>query len=155
MSKHLKIFIDGACHGNPGPAGIGVVIFENDKLIEEFSKPIGDATNNIAEYNALIYGLTQALHLKADHVTVLTDSQLVCRQVTGVYKIKSVHLKFLYDQAVSLLKAFKTAEVQHIPREQNEIADRLAARSLKTCKSSPDDRPEVFFFGEESPSSAG
>lgn len=155
MSKHLKIFIDGACHGNPGPAGVGVAIFEGDVSLEQISMPIGDATNNIAEYSALIHGLIQALRLKADHVTILTDSQLVCRQVAGAYKIKSVHLKFLHDQVVSLLRTFQKAEVKHIPREQNKIADRLAACSLKTFKSSPDDRPEDFLFGEESPSSAG
>lgn len=155
MSKALKIFIDGACHGNPGPAGIGVAIFENEKLIKEISKPIGEATNNIAEYSALIFGLLEAQSLKAERLTILSDSQLVCRQVGGQYKIKNAHLKFLHEQILLLIKMFKAVEVRHIPREENALADKLAGSSLKTKKSSQDDRPEAFLFGEESPSSKG
>ena len=155
MSKALKIFIDGACHENPGPAGIGVAIFENEKLIKEISKPIGDATNNIAEYSALIFGLLEAQSLKADKLIILSDSQLVCRQVGGEYKIKNTHLKFLHEQVLVLIKMFKAVEVRHIPREENALADKLAAGSLKIKKGSQDDRPEEFLFGEESPSSKG
>jgi ribonuclease HI len=155
LSKALKIFVDGACHGNPGPAGIGVAIFENEKLIKEISKPIGDATNNIAEYSALIFGLLEAQSLKAEKLTILSDSQLVCRQVEGTYKIKNIHLKFLHEQILFLLKMFKAVEIRHIPREENELADKLAAGSLKIRKGSQDDRPEEFLFGEESPSSKG
>lgn len=155
MSKTLKIFIDGACRGNPGPAGIGVVIFEGKKVLKEISKPIGEATNNIAEYSALIFGLIEAATLKAEKIQIFSDSELVCRQIGGKYKIKNQKLKFFYDEAIALFKCFKSVEIKHIPREENTQADKLATGSLKDIKSSPDDRPEVYLFGEESPSSKG
>ncbi len=155
MSKALTIFIDGACHGNPGPAGIGVAIFEKEKLIKEIALPLGEATNNIAEYSALIYALLEAAALKVDSVTIFTDSQLACRQVNGQYKIKNTHLKFLHGQVLLLMTLFKNVHVEHIAREKNQLADALAGRSLKIQKSSQDDRPEEFLFGEESPSSRG
>ena len=155
MSKGLTIFIDGACQGNPGPAGIGVAIFENEKLLKEISKPLGEATNNIAEYSALIYALLEAAALKAERLKILTDSQLVCRQVSGEYKIKNIHLKFLHGQVLLLMKLFKEVRIENVPREKNARADKLATSSLKIQKSSQDDRPEEFLFGEESPSSRG
>jgi len=155
LSKGLTIFIDGACQGNPGPAGIGVAIFENEKLLKEISKPLGEATNNIAEYSALIYALLEAAALKAERLKILTDSQLVCRQVSGEYKIKNIHLKFLHGQVLLLMKLFKEVRIENVPREKNARADKLATNSLKIQKSSQDDRPEEFLFGEESPSSRG
>ena len=155
MSKTLKIFIDGACRGNPGPAGIGIVFFDGKKNLKEISKAIGEATNNIAEYSALIFSLIEALALKAERIQICSDSELVCRQLGGKYKIKNPKLKFLYDEALTLFKCFKSVEIKHIPREENKQADRLATGSLKNIKSSPDDRPEVYLFGEESPSSKG
>lgn len=131
MSRKLKIFVDGACQGNPGPAGAGVVVFENGSIIKEVSRPIGNATNNIAEYSALIFGLQEALKLKAEYVEVFMDSELVCRQIAGIYKVKSENLKFLYNQAVDLLEGFKEVKVKHVPREQNKQADKLATSSLK------------------------
>ena len=155
MSKALTIFIDGACQGNPGEAGIGVAIFEQEKLLKEISQPLGEATNNIAEYSALIYALIQAAALKADRLKIFTDSELVCRQVAGQYKIKNVHLKFLHGQVLLLLTLFKEVRVEHIGREKNQQADKLATSSLKIKKGSQDNRPGEFLFGEESPSSRG
>ncbi len=155
MTKALNLFVDGACRGNPGPAGIGVVISQGSEVVCEISKPMGDATNNIAEYSALIFGLIEAVHLKADTLCVCSDSELLCRQISGKYKVKNEKLKFLYDQVMVLLKCFRCVKIKHIPREQNTQADQLATRSLKQQQSNPDDRPEVFFFGEESPSSKG
>ena len=131
LSKKLKMFVDGACRGNPGPAGIGVVIFEGNNVVKEISKPIGDATNNVAEYSALVFGLQEALKLKAESLEVFMDSELVCRQIAGQYKIKSQNLKFLYDQAMHLLEGFKDVSVKHVVREQNKQADKLATSSLK------------------------
>ncbi|MDP8263894.1 MAG: ribonuclease HI family protein [Candidatus Aceula lacicola] len=131
MSKKLRMFVDGACRGNPGPAGIGVAILDGDHIVKEISKPIGDATNNIAEYSALVFGLQEALKLKAESLEVFMDSELVCRQIAGQYKIKSQNLKFLYDQAMHLLEGFKDVKVKHVPREQNKQADKLATGSLK------------------------
>ncbi len=125
------MFTDGACQGNPGPAGIGVVIFQNDEIVKEISKPIGDATNNIAEYSALIFGLQEALKLKAEQLEVFMDSELVCRQISGQYKVKNKNLKFLYDQAVHLLEGFKSVTVKHVVREKNKQPDKLATSSLK------------------------
>ncbi len=155
MSKHLTLFIDGACRGNPGPAGIGVVILQGQETIQEISKSIGEATNNIAEYSALVYGLVEAVYLKAEKVRVCSDSELLCRQLGGKYKVKNDKLKFLYETAVALFRCFSSVEIQHIPRQENVRADQLAASSFKKAKSNPYDRPEVYFFGEESPSSKG
>jgi ribonuclease HI len=148
----LEIFTDGACSGNPGPAGIGVVIKEDGKIIKEISKSIGNATNNIAEYTAMIWALQEALILKADEVFVKTDSELMQKQIIGQYKVKHDGIKPLFDQVVNLIKGFKRAEIQYVPREQNSEADKLARLGLKT---SQDDRPDAQGVGEESPSSKG
>ena len=130
-SKRLYLFIDGAARGNPGPAGIGVVIQdEHKKKVKEFYKYIGEATNNIAEYNALIYGLQEALMLHADEVIVSVDSELVAEQLNGAYRVKSQNLKTLFDQALHMLSSFKHFEVRHIEREGNRDADRLANKAI-------------------------
>ncbi|MCA9407685.1 MAG: ribonuclease HI family protein [Candidatus Omnitrophica bacterium] len=129
--KELEIFTDGACSGNPGEAAIGFVINENNQRIKEFSKSIGKATNNIAEYTALIYALQEALILKADVIKVFTDSELMHRQIIGQYKVKNENIKLLFDQVKNLMKGFKKVHVTHVPREQNKDADRLASSVLK------------------------
>ena len=154
MINDLKVHIDGACRGNPGEASIGVVIWQGGKKIKEIAKPIGEATNNIAEYSALIYALEEALSLKAKKVLILTDSELVFKQVTGAYKVKNETIKFLWDQVVLLKQNFQHFDIQHIPREQNVEADRLASRILDKRQAevvaSLFDNKE-----EESPSSEG
>src|ERR1051325_4213269 len=122
----LEIFTDGACSGNPGPAAIGVVIKTNGETIKEISRSIGNATNNIAEYTALIWALQEALVLKADEVFVKTDSELMYKQIIGEYKVKHEGIKPLFDQVEHLIKGFKRAEFKHVPREQNSEADQLA-----------------------------
>ncbi len=128
----MEIFVDGACSGNPGPAGIGVVIKRGGKTIAQISKVIGEATNNIAEYAALICALQEALVLKAARVKVFTDSELMFHQLTGSYKVKDQKLKFLYDQVQQLKRGFTNVELVHVPREKNKEADKLAASSLQT-----------------------
>ena len=86
--RTFEIYIDGASKGNPGPSGIGVVICEGTKAIKNISTYIGHATNNIAEYTALIYALQEALILKAEALTIRTDSQLLARQLNKVYKVR-------------------------------------------------------------------
>lgn len=131
MSKDiLEIFVDGACSGNPGPAGIGLVIKRGGKTVAEISKPIGEATNNIAEYSALVCALQEALVLKATRVKVSTDSQLMFYQLTGSYKVKDQKLKFLHDQVQQLKRGFTNVELVHVPREKNKEADKLATSSL-------------------------
>jgi ribonuclease HI len=129
--KHLEIYIDGASKGNPGPAGIGAIICQGDAVLKNISQFIGNATNNIAEYTALIYALQEALILKAEALQINTDSELLCRQLRKEYKIKSPNIVGLYNQATHLISAFKEVKVQHIPREKNRGADKLATQAVK------------------------
>lgn len=129
--KELEIYIDGASKGNPGPSGVGVIICRGPETLKNLSVYIGDATNNVAEYTALIYALQEALIMGACKVKVNTDSELLYRQVKKVYKIKSRNLLALYNQAVHLLSAFQEAAINHIPRENNRGADKLATKAVK------------------------
>lgn len=150
----LEIFTDGACSGNPGEAGIGVVMNRDGKAVKTISKAIGQATNNIAEYSALIYALQEALVLKAKKLQVFTDSELMFRQVTGVYKVKDEKLKLLYDQVRHLLQGFDHVEIKHVRREKNKKADALATQAIKK-KQTKVVAPLFENIGEESPSSRG
>ena len=132
--KKLEIFTDGACSGNPGPAGIGVVIKHGGAVIREISKPIGQGTNNIAEYTALIYALQEALILKAEEVIVKSDSELMCQQVAGLYKVKHEHIKPLFEQVKHLSMGFKHFRLEHVRREQNVEADKLSRQGIKKGK---------------------
>jgi ribonuclease HI len=130
MTK-LEIYIDGASKGNPGPSGIGVIIIKDGSIIKEIGRFIGPATNNIAEYTALIHALEEGLLLKADAIRIKSDSELLCRQLNKSYKVKSPNIIGLYAQAMRLLEGFKEVSVVHIPREQNAPADKLATRAVK------------------------
>ncbi len=131
MSGILDIHIDGASKGNPGPASVGVIIDQDGKRIAEIAKPIGEATNNFAEYSALIVALEEAKNLKAEHLRVFTDSELLYHQLKGKYQIKSDNLKGLYKQANELAQGFKKIELKHVPREENSEADKLASSVFK------------------------
>ena len=154
MNGELEIFVDGACRGNPGLAAIGVVIHQDGKCIKTVAKSIGEATNNIAEYTALIYALQEALVLKADKVKIFTDSELVFNQLIGSYQIKNEKLKTLFDQVKHLVRGFKKIEIKNIPREKNKEADKLASDVLKK-KQAKVVAPLFEYSGEESPSSKG
>jgi ribonuclease HI len=127
----LEIFIDGASKGNPGPSGIGVVISKDGRVIKNISSFIGNTTNNVAEYTALIYALQEALILKAEKLKINTDSQLLQRQIKGLYKIKNANILGLYNQARRLLAAFAEVELNNISRENNRGADRLATQAIQ------------------------
>lgn len=129
--KKIEVYIDGASRGNPGPSAIGVVICRDGQAIKNISSYIGLATNNIAEYTALIYGLQEGIMLKAESIKINTDSELLCRQINRTYKIKSPNLLGLYNQARRLMSAFKEVSVKHIAREYNRGADKLANIALK------------------------
>lgn len=130
-NKTLTVYIDGGARGNPGPAGIGVVILdERKKKIKELYKYIGEATNNIAEYNALIYGLEEALSLAPDKVVVKMDSELVARQLSGDYRVKDEGIKPLFEKALGILKQFNAFEIKHINREKNKDADKLVNKAI-------------------------
>lgn len=130
--KIFHIFTDGASSGNPGPSGIGVVIKEGDAVIAEVSESIGSATNNIAEYKAVIAALKEAVARRAEKVILHTDSELVFHQLTGGYKVKNENLQALFEQVRQTAQGLKRLELKCIPREQNSDADRLARRGVLT-----------------------
>jgi len=130
-NKRIEIYVDGGSRGNPGPSGVGVVILDaNGKRLKEVSKYIGEATNNIAEYNALLYGLEEALMLRIDEIVVNLDSELVVKQLAGDYRVKDPGLKPLFERAMNMLKSFKSFEIRHIDREKNKEADKLVNRAI-------------------------
>lgn len=129
--KLIDVYIDGASKGNPGPAGVGVIICQEGVVLKNISNYIGNTTNNFAEYTALIFALQEALIIKADELNINTDSQLLCRQIKGEYKVKSPNIVGLYNQAKQLISAFKKVSINHIPREMNSGADKLATQAVR------------------------
>lgn len=130
MTKY-SIFTDGGARGNPGPAGIGAVIYdEKKKVIFEISKYLGVATNNQAEYKALIAALEKAQAISADEVDCFLDSELVVKQLKREYKVKNKDLASLFLTVHNLSLSFKKISYTHIPRERNQEADRLANEAM-------------------------
>ncbi len=128
----IKIFTDGASRGNPGEAGGGVVITdENGRTIVEQSCYLGCKTNNAAEYLAFIQGLKQGLAIGAVEASVYLDSELVVKQMKGKYKVRNEGLKPLYETALEFSRKFKRFTISHIPREENKGADKLANRAIE------------------------
>ncbi len=126
-----KLFTDGASRGNPGEAGAGIVLLDNDnRELAARSSYLGRCTNNAAEYEALLLGLTTALELGCTQLAVSMDSQLIVRQIQGQYKVKNAGLKPLFDQAKSLLAKFDRWTISHVPRAQNKRADELANQGI-------------------------
>lgn len=131
-AKRLTIYTDGACEPNPGPAGIGIVVADElGRVISEISRGIGWATNNRAEYKAVIKGLEEAASLGAQHVEVRSDSELVVKQITGEYRVRNPTLKPLFEQVHRLTKGFQSFRIVHIPGEQNKAADALSRKALR------------------------
>ena len=128
MSQKIVAYIDGASKGNPGDAGIGIVFYnKKGDIIKEVKEYIGIATNNIAEYKALIRALEVICEEFAnDELKIFTDSELVAKQVSGHYRVKDKFLKELFTQVQRLLKNLKKIEVIHIKRNKNKHADKLA-----------------------------
>lgn len=131
-SKSATIYIDGSSHGNPGPAGVGIVIHENSRPIKNIYKYIGEATNNIAEYTALIYSLQEALILGINDLVIKSDSELLVNQLKGVYKVRNLNLRTFYNQFMHLKNGFKKLEVGFIPRDENVHADKLANKAINS-----------------------
>jgi dinuclear metal center YbgI/SA1388 family protein len=128
---HHHLYTDGGARGNPGPAGIGArLLTAEGTLVDELSDVIGEATNNVAEYEALLAGLELALDRGVKRLTVFMDSELVVRQLTGQYKVKNADLKALHAEAARRLHGFREVDVKHIRREQNADADRLVNEAL-------------------------
>ena len=131
----LKIYTDGGARGNPGPAGIGIVFYDQkNRLIEKYSQAIGNQTNNQAEYKAAIFALKKAKKLKFKNVECFSDSELIVNQLSHKYKIKDEKLQPLFIQAWNLMIDFDKIIFYHIPREKNKEADKLVNQALDTPK---------------------
>lgn len=125
------IHVDGGARGNPGPAAIGVVVCAPDgEVIDRLSERIGVATNNVAEYQALLRGLQRASALGAREIELVNDSELVARQLTGAYKVKHPAMKPLYEEAIAALQGFDRWRIRSVPRAQNAQADALVNEAL-------------------------
>ena len=139
MAKEEKIVVytDGGSRGNPGPSGVGVVISDNrNRIIKEYSQAVGTKTNNEAEYEAVIFALQKVKHLFGKHKTrdlnieIKMDSELVCRQLSGKYKIVEEKLFPLFIKVWNLRLDFGKISFSEIPRERNQRADRLANQAM-------------------------
>lgn len=129
--SQVIIFSDGGARGNPGPAGIGAVIYDNEQnVLASISQYLGVATNNQAEYQALIFALEKASALKAASVRCYLDSELVVKQLNREYKVKNKDLAPLFLKVHNLILGFKEISFHHVPREKNKEADRLANEAM-------------------------
>jgi ribonuclease HI len=126
-----KLSTDGGARGNPGPAAYGYVLEGDDgTVLAAHGEAIGVATNNVAEYSALIAGLEKALELAVAEVEVVSDSELLVKQMTGEYRVKSETLRELVDEAARLARRFDRVSYTAVRREHNELADRLVNKAL-------------------------
>ena len=127
-----QLFTDGASKGNPGPAGAGwVLINDLHSAPVKDCKFLGQATNNEAEYQALILGLQQALSCGIEEIRIHIDSELLVRQLNGLYRVKNPRLALLFHKVQEILLKFSKYDIMHIPREQNREADRMANEAIK------------------------
>lgn len=124
----ILIYTDGAARGNPGPAGAGAILRDasNGDVLAEIAQGLGHATNNVAEWTAVRLALEEARGLGATHVDLRMDSELVARQITGVYRVKHPDLKPIHAATMALLRSFEGYTVGHVPRALNKDADRLS-----------------------------
>ena len=128
----FNLYIDGASKGNPGMAGAGVwVTNQEGKKLLEISRYLGHKTNNEAEYWALLIGLREVKRWGMGSLHIFTDSELIARQVKGVYRVKDSNLKGLHKEVMENLKAFSSFEIESVPREENQEADRLANEAIR------------------------
>ncbi len=131
-SRVLEAWTDGASRGNPGPAAIGIVFRQQGgEALAEHAEAIGRATNNEAEYRAVIRALELCVRWRVARLDLHVDSELVARQLRGVYRVKSASLRPLYQQAAHLARQLRQFRVRHVPRERNRHADHLASRALR------------------------
>ena len=129
--RKVVIHSDGVSRSNPGPAAIGATIKDKQgRMLATISRSIGRATNNQAEYRAVIAALEKAIELGAQQVELNLDSELVVRQVTGRYRVKNQTLKPLFAEVQKLLDSFESSKIRHVPRRLNREADRLANSAL-------------------------
>jgi ribonuclease HI len=131
VHARLVIHVDGGSRGNPGPAAIGVVVSAPDgSTVDELGERIGESTNNVAEYRALLRGVEQAALLGAREIELVNDSELVAKQLTGDYKVKHPAMAPLHAEAMQALSAFDSWRIRSVPRAQNARADALVNEAL-------------------------
>ena len=131
MTEEVIIHCDGASRGNPGEAGIGYIIESTLGVpLKEECDYLGQATNNVAEYTALVRALQDSLKLGAKRVQVYADSELMVKQIKGEYRVKNQRLAPLYQQAAGLLGKFESYTIAHVPRKENKVADALANKGI-------------------------
>jgi len=131
MALKLVVNVDGGARGNPGPAAIGAVVQNADgEVLEERGERIGTATNNVAEYRALLLGIARAAELGADELELVGDSELVVRQVEGRYKVKNAGMKELHEEVKRALRGLDSWSIRHVRRAENADADRLVNQAL-------------------------
>lgn len=144
--QEATAWIDGASRGNPGAAGFGVH-FQKSDGVEELVGFLGQTTNNVAEYAALVAALTLARRSGIDNLTIYSDSQLLVRQVEGSYKVKAPHLVPIFLKVIQLRQALSSCQIHHVRREENRDADRLANLAIDT-RTPPPDWLEIEVFSE-------
>ena len=131
MSERLVVHVDGGARGNPGPAAIAAVLTKPDgTAVEEHREVIGHATNNVAEYRALLLGIERARALGASELDLVGDSELIARQVRGEYRVKDPTLRQLHGQVTAALRELERWTIRNVPREENADADRLVNEAL-------------------------
>jgi ribonuclease HI len=130
-SDRVVLHVDGGARGNPGPAGIGVVLSDpGGNELDRANAYIGETTNNVAEYRAVILGLERAQAIGARELEIVNDSELVARQLTGEYKVKNEGLRLLHAQALRALEGFDRWAIRSVPRAENEVADALVNAAI-------------------------
>jgi len=159
MKETLTLQFDGGSRGNPGPAGIGVVVRAEDGTpLVTLGRFIGRATNNVAEYKALITAMEEAKKLGAKKIRIKGDSELVIKQMKGEYRVKHPDMKTLYNQAQSLLAEFDEAKIEHNLRDKNTLADKLANlamdRKMDVLEAGDDSVPSVVADPTAKPASS-
>jgi ribonuclease HI len=130
--ERARVYSDGASRGNPGPSGAGAAILdaETGEVVELLKRYLGRQTNNVAEYQAAILGLSRARELGVREVELVADSQLMIRQLGGRYQVKHPGIRPLYEEALLLLKGFAKVRLVHVPREMNQLADEMSNRAI-------------------------
>ena len=132
-----KLFTDGGARGNPGPAAIGGVLYQDEKVLDSFSEYIGKATNNQAEYKAVLVGIELAIKNKLTELECFLDSELVVKQLNKEYKVKDAELAKIFVKIWNLVQEFKKVTFAHVRREQNKEADALVNKALESLKDRP------------------
>jgi len=144
----LIIFTDGAARGNPGPAGAGGVIKnENEEILGTVCEYLGEKTNNVAEYMAMLLTVKKALCWQPVKLNIFADSELMVRQLNGIYRVKDATLKLLYQRVSMMLQEFTSAKINHVPREQNGDADELANEAIEAYLSGKKSAVEISDLG--------